>query len=175
MARLCQTTTHTVDHVRRGLYCLTVFGRCPNPTGSHLVEWVHGNKRKAFRRLDQLLALPPSFRASGLPLPAYASGTVREAATAYRTGPPRFPLGRVVATPGALEIACSHGLNLPALVWRHERGDWGTVPAEDARANEHAVTSGARLLSAYDTPGGRLWIITEADRSATTLLLPSEY
>jgi hypothetical protein len=175
MAQLCRTSTHTVDHVRRGLYRLVVFGQCPNPNGYNLVVWVHGNKRKAFARLDQLLALPPSFRASGRPLPAFPSGTVREAATAYRTGPAHLPLGRLVATPGALDVARAHGVDVLALVRRHAAGDWGTVPAEDARANERALAAGARVLSAYDTAGGRLWIITEADRSATTVLLPSEY
>ena len=72
MAQLCRTSTHTVDHLRRGLYRLVVFNRCPNPNGLHLVVWVHGNKRKAFRRLDQLLALPDSFRGSGQSLPAFA-------------------------------------------------------------------------------------------------------
>ena len=87
----------------------------------------------------------------------------------------RFPLGHVVATPGALDVVREHGLDILGLVHRHARGDWGTVSTHDARANEHAVARGARVLSAYETAGGRLWIITEADRSATTVLLPSEY
>ena len=89
--------------------------------------------------------------------------------------PGRFPLGHVVATPGALEAVRANGVDVLALVRRHASGDWGAVCAGDARANDHAVGAGARVLSAYDTAGGRLWIITEADRSATTVLLPSEY
>ncbi len=87
----------------------------------------------------------------------------------------RFDLGRLVATLGALEIARAHVLDVVALVHRHHAGDWGTVCADDALANDRALVDGARVLSAYDTPGGELWIITEADRSATTVLLPSEY
>lgn len=95
---------------------------------------------------------------------------------------PRFPLGRVVATPGALALARERGVDLLALLRRHAAGDWGQVCPEDAHANERALDHGARLLSAYELPseggraaGGRLWVITEADRSATTVLLPSEY
>ena len=186
MSRLCATATHAVDHLRRGLYRLTVYGRCPNPNGLHLVEWVHGSKRAAFQRLDALLALPPSFRASGQPLPARAPATVRESPATYQPGPSGaapsrlgsaalFPLGHLVATPAALDIAHEFGLDVLALVKRHAAGDWGALDAHDLRANAEALDCGARLLSAYDTPGGRLWIITEADRSATTVLLPNDY
>ena len=91
------------------------------------------------------------------------------------TRPARLDLGHVVATPGALEIVRSHGLDVVGLLHRHRSGDWGTVSEHDAQANDHAVEVEARVLSAYETAGGRLWIITEADRSATTVLLPSEY
>ena len=84
---------------------------------------------------------------------------------------PRFRLGRTVATPGALAL----GVDLGALLRRHHAGDWGDVCADDAEANDYALAGGARLLSAYETPAGRVWVITEADRSATTALLPSEY
>ncbi|MDT7858253.1 hypothetical protein RQM47_16510 [Rubrivirga sp. S365] len=87
----------------------------------------------------------------------------------------RLPLGHVVATPGALDVVRSNGLDVIALLHRHQRGDWGELSDHDARANDHAVGGGARVLSAYETAGGRLWVITEADRSATTVLLPSEY
>ncbi|MFN3597291.1 MAG: hypothetical protein ACK41D_08475 [Rubricoccaceae bacterium] len=93
-----------------------------------------------------------------------------------------FPLGRVLATPGALALADEHGLNLAALIARHQTGDWGTLCDDDRAANERALRTGARLLSRYPTRpvhgrdgGGVLWIITEADRSATTVLLPDEY
>ncbi len=87
-----------------------------------------------------------------------------------------FPLGRVVATPGALDLLRSAGEDLlPALLERHQSGDWGDVPPEDARENEFSVRHGFRVISSYRLVGERLWVITERDRSATTLLLPSEY
>ena len=58
---------------------------------------------------------------------------------------------------------------------RHVRGDWGCVDAEDQEANDASLLDGTRLLSAYMIGGQKLWIITEADRSLTTLLLPEEY
>ena len=88
----------------------------------------------------------------------------------------RFPLGRVVATPGAL-AALEKAEQLPAaLLDRHVNGDWGEVPDADKRENELAVEQGLRILSAYTTSAGdKLWILTEADRSATILMLPEEY
>lgn len=89
---------------------------------------------------------------------------------------PRFRLGAVVATPGALDALSRHPSLLHQIVGRHARCDWGEVDAEDRRANDRALTSGDRLMSAYTTPEGvRVWVLTEADRSATTLLLPEEY
>lgn len=86
----------------------------------------------------------------------------------------RFRLGKLVGTPGALERV-PNGEMLRAL-GRHAVGDWGNVCSEDAEANEAAVNERARLLSSYATGGGvRFWIITEADRSLTTVLLPEEY
>jgi len=88
----------------------------------------------------------------------------------------RFPLGRVVATPGALS-ALEKAEQLPAeFLDRHVHGDWGDVPEEDKQANERSVEQGLRILSAYTTSAGdKIWILTEADRSATTLMLPEEY
>ena len=94
---------------------------------------------------------------------------------ARRTRSIRLPLGHVVATPNALALARTHGIDLVRLLYRHRAGDWGTVSEHDAQANDHAVHANGRVLSAYDTAGGRLWILTEADRSATTVLLPSDY
>ena len=90
--------------------------------------------------------------------------------------PGKFELGRTVATVGAHD-ALVRALHLPEeFLLRHKHGDWGVLDPEDRRANERARLWGTRLLSAYDTrAGGRLWVITEADRSATTLLLPEEY
>ena len=89
----------------------------------------------------------------------------------------RFELGRVVATPGAVLTMNLAGVFYPAeLLDRHASGDWGDVPPEDARENELSVREGYhRIISAYPVGEGRVWVITEADRSATTLLLPSEY
>jgi hypothetical protein len=89
---------------------------------------------------------------------------------------PRFPLGQLVATPGALAALAESGHSPLEFVRRHQQGDWGEVPEEDRQENEYSVTHGFRLLSAYTLRTGiRMWIITEADRSATTILLPSEY
>lgn len=89
---------------------------------------------------------------------------------------PRFPVGRVVATPGAME-ALQAAEQLPfALLRRHQTGDWGDLCEEDKAENELSVAQGFRILSAYTlTTGEKIWLITEADRSATTFLLPSEY
>lgn len=84
------------------------------------------------------------------------------------------PLGVLVATPGVLERV-SH-LEVVAALQRHCDGDWGLLDAEDREANDHALIEGGRLLSSYEAADGtRFWIITEANRSVTTLLLPSEY
>jgi len=89
---------------------------------------------------------------------------------------PKFPLGQVVATPGALEaLTANHQIPLEFLS-RHAAGDWGELDDHDRKENQYSLTHGLRLLSAYTLRDGtRLWIITEADRSVTTLLLPSEY
>jgi hypothetical protein len=87
----------------------------------------------------------------------------------------QLPLGRVVATPGALKLlgkAREHPFEYLA---RHATGDWGDLCAFDRRQNEIALRDGYRVLSSYEVPAGRVWIITEADRSVTTILLPEEY
>jgi hypothetical protein len=86
-----------------------------------------------------------------------------------------FPLGRLIATPGALTALTAAGENPVGLLIRHQSGDWGDVVAEDRRANDRDLRDGGRLLSAYSVGGSRVWVITEADRSATTILLPAEY
>jgi len=94
----------------------------------------------------------------------------------YPTTAPLFALGEVVATPGALELLDRTETNAHELLLRHRYGDWGNVPPEDGEANREAVLNGSRILSSYDlTSDERIWIITEADRSVTTLLLPHEY
>jgi hypothetical protein len=94
---------------------------------------------------------------------------------------PKFPLGQVVATPGALEAMEDSGQAPAFFLDRHFAGDWGEVDSEDWKLNDQALTDGSRLLSAYKTlKGVKLWIITEAtddegQRAATTILLPDEY
>ena len=84
------------------------------------------------------------------------------------------PLGQVVATPAALGTLTSP--DIVAALRRHASGDWGDVDAEDRAANDEALSDGTRLLSAYKSADGtRFWVITEADRSVTTVLLPDDY
>ena len=86
-----------------------------------------------------------------------------------------LPLGRVVATPGALKLlmeAREHPFNYLA---RHATGDWGELCAFDRRQNQIALREGYRVLSSYPIGTESVWIITEADRSITTILLPEEY
>ena len=87
----------------------------------------------------------------------------------------RFQLGSVVSTPGALQLLSKHEVSAFALLALHQSGQRGDVPPDDARANDQALIVGARVLSAYVVGRDRLWIITEADRSVTTMLLPEEY
>ena len=88
----------------------------------------------------------------------------------------RFTLGRTLITPGAEEALQIAGQTATEFLRRHMSGDWGELSDEDVRENEFSLKEGLRLLSAYQTgKGQKLWIITEADRSATTILLPSEY
>jgi hypothetical protein len=86
-----------------------------------------------------------------------------------------LPLGRVVVTPGALKLlteAREHPFNYLA---RHATGDWGDLCTFDRHQNQIALRDGYRVLSSYEVPAGRVWIITEADRSVTTILLPEDY
>jgi hypothetical protein len=86
-----------------------------------------------------------------------------------------FPIGRVVATPGALELLVEAEADLRILLARHRSGDWGELNEQDRRENELSLEHGWRVLSSYPIGEGRVWIITEADRSYTTILLPEEY
>jgi hypothetical protein len=88
----------------------------------------------------------------------------------------RFPLGKTYITPGAEEALMIAGQAGIEFLRRHMSNNWGELSEEDARENELSLREGFRLLSAYRTAKGeKLWIITEADRSATTILLPDEY
>ena len=87
-----------------------------------------------------------------------------------------FPLGQLVATPSALDAIWRNGATAWTYLSRHVTGDWGDLESADRAENELSLREGFRLLSAYALPDGtRLWIITEADRSCSTLLLPEEY
>jgi hypothetical protein len=89
---------------------------------------------------------------------------------------PLFDLGQLVATPGALTVLEKTGQNPMEFLSRHVTGDWGEIPEEDKKENQFSLEKGFRLLSSYRTTAGdRVWVITEADRSHTTLLLPDEY
>ena len=86
-----------------------------------------------------------------------------------------LPLGRVLATPGALKLLVKAGGHPFELLTRHATGDWGELCAFDRRQNEMALREGYRVLSSYPVGAEHVWIITEADRSVTTILLPEEY
>lgn len=98
---------------------------------------------------------------------------------------PKFTPGQIVATPAALHLLAQTQTSALSLLKRHLHGDWGDVCAEDAKANELALTQQTRIISSYAIPlppnksnqptSGKIWIITEADRSITTFLLPREY
>lgn len=88
-----------------------------------------------------------------------------------------FELGRVVLTPGAMELFESNPDGIRFYLDKHQSGDWGNLDKEDAKENDLSVREGFRILSSYHHyySGKVFWVITEADRSATTLLLPDEY
>ena len=89
---------------------------------------------------------------------------------------PLFPAGQVVATPGALTLLEQANKTAFEFLSRHLRGDWGDLCDDDRVENELSLKEGFRLMSSYVvTNNEKLWIVTEADRSTTTLLLPSEY
>jgi hypothetical protein len=127
---------------------------------SGTVRFAHGETVYASRR-EAALAMIDSLIAS--------QGLLIEEANGLKKPP--FSLGRVLATPGALGVT----EDFEPLLRRHASCDWGLVCDADRDANDLAVESGERLLSAYEVDGERLWVITEADRSVTTVLLPEEY
>jgi hypothetical protein len=89
----------------------------------------------------------------------------------------RFPLGQIVATPAALDALTKSGDSAHGLLMRHVTGDFGTVCKADWQANEDAIRDGERVFSAYLLKDGatKVWIITEADRSSTCVLMPDDY
>lgn len=88
-----------------------------------------------------------------------------------------FSLGQVVATPFALERLETHGMESLDLINRHISGDWSDMAKEDQHANMEAIKQGTRVFSSYRLPPDNaiIWIITEADRSSTTIMLPEDY
>ena len=88
---------------------------------------------------------------------------------------PRFSLGQLVATPEALGVLRAANVTPASLVARHATGDWGSICDEDRGLNEQAIKDGSRILSVYEVGDESLWVITEADRSSTCVLLASQY
>jgi len=88
---------------------------------------------------------------------------------------PLFPLGHTVATPGALDACEEANVSPSSLLARHHGGDWGEIPPEDARENARSLKYGFRVLSSYPVGDATCWVLTESDRSLTTILLPEEY
>ena len=88
-----------------------------------------------------------------------------------------FLPGRIVSTRGAIQALMEEGCGTSDLLRRHMSGDWGDVGLTGAQENQRALADGFRIFSVYILPRTkvRIWVITEADRSATTLLLPEEY
>jgi len=87
---------------------------------------------------------------------------------------PSFPLGKIVATPDALAHVTQ--ADIMAALLRHVVGDWGDVCAGDKQANDQAVIEGTRILSVYYAANGtKFWLMTESDRSSSTVLLPEDY
>lgn len=89
--------------------------------------------------------------------------------------PALFQPGKIVFTPAAMEVLSQPGAEFRTLLARHLTGDWGDLDAHDKAENDYSVKHGYRILSVYNVLGQRVYILTEADRSATTFLLPSDY
>jgi hypothetical protein len=88
---------------------------------------------------------------------------------------PLFKLGRILATPYAKEELELLNYSPLDLLRKHMSGDWSEMALEDQQSNQESIRKGSRIFSAYTIQGTKFWVITEADRSSTTILLPSEY
>lgn len=105
-----------------------------------------------------------------------ASNSSARTGQGFKGKQPLFPLGTVAATPGAMALLQGDTDLASLLITRHVLGDWGNVDSEDWATNNQAIKMGNRIVSSYVLHGaGTVWLITEADRATTTLLLPSEY
>lgn len=87
----------------------------------------------------------------------------------------KFELGRILATPGAMEAMGKAGVGIIELLGRHQGCDWSEMDESDRKENEYALEKYLRIFSSYSYRDIKFWVITEADRSATTILLPEEY
>jgi hypothetical protein len=130
-----------------------------------------------FQELRGEQCMPPVFQMmlddAGVPAES-AENNAEEGEVHVTAG--KFELGQVVATPGALSALEQSGEQPGEFLSRHASGDWGNVGEEDSKENEFSLEQGFRLLSSYKLRSGTvIWVITEADRSSTTLLLPDEY
>ncbi|MEH1019570.1 type I restriction endonuclease subunit M [Acinetobacter baumannii] len=86
-----------------------------------------------------------------------------------------FALGQVVTTKNAVEFMNQHGIIPLDLLYRHQHGDWGDLNESDRESNEQALIEDHRIFSSYKFSNEKVWVITEADRTLTTILLPSDY
>ena len=136
----------------------------------HLRLIRHPRTEEIKRSLLPLLEAPPAVTLAV----AWDQATGCWASTMVK--PPKFPLGQLLITRGAGQALEDAVQDPREFLARHQSGDWGEVPEEDKTENEFSVQHGFRILSAYRTANDvKIWVITEADRSATTLLLPEEY
>jgi hypothetical protein len=151
----------------RGIVCQM---RIVEESRVHLRLMRHPQSEQIRQALRPLLAAPPAVTLA-MTWDDRSRGWV---STIVR--PPKFPLGQLVMTRGAIEALAEAGQSPMEFVQRHQSGDWGEVTEDDQRENDFSITHGFRILSAYRTTRDvRIWVITEADRSATTILLPDEY
>jgi hypothetical protein len=116
-----------------------------------------------------------TYRSQAMPIELPNAETTTTSQPNHHNEATLFPLGQVVATPGALEHCEKCNVSPLSLIGRHHHGDWGDLCADDLAANESALFAGGRLLSSYRVADERLYVITEWNRSATTLLKASEY
>ena len=86
-----------------------------------------------------------------------------------------LPLGHLFITPGAMIVLKTLEVSPSSLLTRHQAGDWGELDEEDKKANQDALAYGLRIMSVYRVLGVRFWVITEANRASTTIMLPEEY
>ena len=140
------------------------------PKHSLLIK--NGQPRNRFRGWGKLTKQVSEFRGCRITTTKLPTGNFRKADMNRAL----FEMGQIVATPGALAEFEEAGEDPSKYLQRHQLGDWGDLGDDDKRENDFSVGEQLRIFSAYVLPTAtKIWIITEADRSATTLLLPEEY